>query len=140
MLVLTADLERYTPPASAAHSDSEGASGSGGNVASEPQGRNQAELFRGLLNSAAITSIATLRQGLERMTTYWSGISWILGALTHRAAGIPRNDIDLLAAQEQLAPYVSQPDVVGMRDRPHSERSGTTPQFDLCESMPRQRC
>jgi hypothetical protein len=69
------------------------------------------------------------------MTTYWSGISWILGALTHRAAGIPRNDIDLLAAQEQLAPYVSQPDVVGVRERTRSsERSGNTPQFDFCEA------
>lgn len=89
-----------------------------------------------MLNSAAITSVATLQQGLERLTTYWSGISWILGALTHRAAGIPRNDIDLLAAQEQLAPYVSQPEVVGMADRSKEERSGTTPRFDFGESPP----
>lgn len=68
-----------------------------------------------------MTSVTTLRHGLERMTEYWSGISWILGALERRAAGIPRNNIDLLAAQEKLAPFISQPDMVMIDGR--SEQS-----------------
>ncbi|GFZ47717.1 hypothetical protein JCM24511_05464 [Saitozyma sp. JCM 24511] len=78
----------------------------------EDASKKQADLFRSLLTSAARSSISTLQQGLARMTTYWSGISWIAGALDQRAAGIPTNDIDLVAVQEQLAPYISQPETV----------------------------
>jgi hypothetical protein len=100
----------------------------------EDASKKQADLFRSLLTSAARSSISTLQQGLARMTTYWSGISWIAGALDQRAAGIPTNDIDLVAVQEQLAPYISQPETVFAASPATQQRlPGQTPRVETVQ-------
>ena len=70
----------------------------------------QLALSRALLTSVATTNIATLQQGLAKLTTYWSGVAWVAGALTQRIQGIKAQDVDLVNVTETLGSYVSLPD------------------------------
>jgi hypothetical protein len=70
----------------------------------------QAALSRALLTSVATTNISTLQQGLTKLTTYWSGVAWVAGALAQRIEGIGAQDVDLVNVTEHLASYVSLPD------------------------------
>jgi hypothetical protein len=44
------------------------------------------------------------------LTTYWSGVAWVAGALTQRIQGIRAQDVDLVNVTETLGSYVSLPD------------------------------
>jgi hypothetical protein len=44
------------------------------------------------------------------MTTYWSGVAWVAGALSQRIQGIKAQDVDLVNVTETLGSYVSLPD------------------------------
>lgn len=68
-----------------------------------------------LFRSLAVSNVSQLLQGLDRMTTYWSGIAWIAGTVKQRLDGI--HDIDLAKITEQLETYVvvSDPGVIGQK-------------------------
>jgi hypothetical protein len=70
----------------------------------------QLALSRALLTSVATNNITTLQQGLAKLTTYWSGVAWVAGALTQRIQGIKAQDVDLVNVTETLGSYVSLPD------------------------------
>lgn len=70
----------------------------------------QLALSRALLTSVATNNISTLQQGLAKLTTYWSGVAWVAGALTQRIQGIRAQDVDLVNVTETLGSYVSLPD------------------------------
>jgi hypothetical protein len=44
------------------------------------------------------------------LTTYWSGVAWVDGALTQRIQGIKAQDVNLVNVTETLGSYVSLPD------------------------------
>lgn len=84
----------------------------------------QAALSRALLTSVATNNISTLQQGLAKLTTYWSGVAWVAGALAQRIEGIGAQDVDLVNVTEKLGSYVSLPDAgsvprVSGRDHDH---------------------
>ncbi|KGB77880.2 hypothetical protein CNBG_3718 [Cryptococcus deuterogattii R265] len=68
-----------------------------------------------LFRSIAVSNVSQLLQGLDRMTTYWSGIAWIAGTVKQRLDGI--HDIDLAKITEQLETYVvvGDPGVIGQK-------------------------
>ena len=70
----------------------------------------QLALSRALLTSVATNNITTLQQGLAKLTTYWSGVAWVAGALNQRIQGIKAQDVDLVNVTETLGSYVSLPD------------------------------
>jgi len=85
----------------------------------------QLALSRALLTSVATNNISTLQQGLAKMTTYWSGVAWVAGALTQRIQGIKAQDVDLVNVTETLGSYVSLPDAGSLpRKGDHREKEG----------------
>jgi hypothetical protein len=87
----------------------------------------QLALSRALLTSVATNNISTLQQGLAKMTTYWSGVAWVAGALTQRIQGIKAQDVDLVNVTETLGSYVSLPDAGSLPrngDYDHREEGG----------------
>ena len=75
-----------------------------------------------LSSSIARTNIATLQQGLQKQTTYWSGIAWIAGSLSQRIEGLSLQDIDLKQICERLSTCLSLPDA-GLADRAEAGQS-----------------
>jgi hypothetical protein len=94
---------------------------------SPPKNRDprQAALSRALLTSVATNNISTLQQGLAKLTTYWSGVAWVAGALAQRIEGIGAQDVDLVNVTEKLGSYVSLPDAGSVpRSNVREERNG----------------
>jgi hypothetical protein len=83
----------------------------------------QLALSRALLTSVATNNISTLQQGLAKLTTYWSGVAWVAGALTQRIQGIKAQDVDLVNVTETLGSYVSLPDA-GSVPRHNRDKGG----------------